>query len=126
MIILLSSFAAGKRNPRARNTAPDTTPANDNVICSRGASQHPEHGCFGVPHDNRQIAWPQTFRIAMRVLLLASFSAVVLVAVSGAFLVGLVLVGLLAAGVAGFDLIRRRMPRPAIPSLWPLDRRVAG
>jgi hypothetical protein len=43
------------------------------------------------------------------VLPIASFSAVVLLAFSGAFLVGLAFVGLFAAGVAGFDLFRRQM-----------------
>jgi hypothetical protein len=60
----------------------------------------------------------------MRLLLMASFSAVVLLAVSGAFLIGLVLVGLIAAAVASFDFIRRHMPN-SVP-LWRLDRRVIG
>jgi hypothetical protein len=111
MTMLLSSFAA-------RNAA------NDNFISSRGASQRPRHGRFGVSHKNRKVARPQTLRIAIRLLLLAGFSAVVLIAVSGAFLIGLALVGLFAAAVAGFDLIRRHMPRPAV--LWPLDRRMIG
>jgi hypothetical protein len=113
MTMLPSSFAASKA-------------ANDNFISSRGASQRPGHGRLGAAHENRKIAWPEAFRIAIRLLLLASFSAAVLLAVSGAFLIGLALVGLFAAAVAGFDLIHRHMPRPAVASLWPLDRRVIG
>jgi hypothetical protein len=113
MIMLRSSVAGSKA-------------ANDNFISSRGASRRPEHGRIGAPHENRKIARPETFRIAIRLLLIASFSAVVLVAVSGAFLIGLALVGLFAAAVTGFDLIRRHMPRPAVPPFWPLDRRAIG
>jgi hypothetical protein len=114
MTRLLSSFAASA----ARKAA------NDNFISSRGALQRPQHALFGVSRRNRKVARPQALRIAIRLLLLASFWAVVLVAVSGAFLIGLAFVGLFAAAVAGFELIRRRLPRPAV--LWPHDRRVIG
>jgi hypothetical protein len=97
--------------------------ANDNFIPS---SRRPERGRFDAPHEDRKIARPETFRIAMRLFLIASLSAFVLVAVSGAFLIGLALVGLFAAAVAGFDLIRRHVSRPAVPPLWPLDRRLIG
>jgi hypothetical protein len=97
--------------------------ANDNLVPSREPSRYPRNGGFGA---SNKIAGSDTFRVAMRLILIASLSAFVLLAVSGAFLIGLALVGLLAAGVAGFDLIRRRMPRSAAPTLWPLDRRVIG
>ncbi len=98
--------------------------ANDNFMSPRGATRCPRHGRFGAPQSHRKMVGPQTFRIAMRLLLMASFSAVVLLAVSGAFLIGLVLVGLIAAAVASFDFIRRHMPN-SVP-LWRLDRRVIG
>jgi hypothetical protein len=100
--------------------------ANDNFVPSREPSRRPRNGGFGAPNETRKIAGSETFRVAMRLILIASLSAFVLVAVSGAFLIGLALVGLLAAGVAAFDLIRRRMPRSAAPTLWRLDRRVIG
>jgi hypothetical protein len=81
---------------------------------------------IGTRSKSRKIARPKTFRIAMRLPLIASFSAVVLLAVSGAFLIGLALVGFFAAALAGFDLIRKHMPRPAVPPLCPLDRRAIG
>jgi hypothetical protein len=59
-------------------------------------------------------------------LLIAGFSAVVLVALSGAFLIGLAVVGLLAAAISGFDLVRRRIWRPGRPSLGALDHQVLG
>jgi hypothetical protein len=113
MTMLRSGFAGSKA-------------ANDNFIPSRVASRRPQHGRFGALHKDRKTARPETVRIALRLLLIASFSAFVLLAVSGAFLIGLALVGLFSAAVAGFDLIRRHMPRPAVPPLWPLDRRVIG
>jgi hypothetical protein len=100
--------------------------ANDNFTPPRGTSRRPPIGGFGASNKTPRIAGSQTFRVAMRLILIASFSGLVLVAVSGAFLIGLALVGLLAAGVAAFDLIRRRVSRSAAPTLWPLDRRLIG
>jgi len=53
-----------------------------------------------------------TSGIAPRPLLLAGL---VLVALSGAFLIGLAVVGLIAAAVGGFDLVRRRVWPAAKP-----------
>jgi hypothetical protein len=100
--------------------------ANDNFAPSRGPSRRPPIGGSGGSNKTPKIAGSQTFRVAMRLILIASFSGFVLVAVSGAFLIGLALVGLLAAGVAAFDLIRRRVSRSAAPTFWPLDRRLIG
>jgi hypothetical protein len=48
-------------------------------------------------------------------LLIAAFSAFVLVALSGAFLVGLALVGVLAAFIGGLELVRGQLWRkPAL------------
>jgi hypothetical protein len=53
----------------------------------------------------------------VRSLLILGFAGVVLVALSGAILVGLAAVGVLAAVVGGFDLVRRQIWRPARPPL---------
>jgi hypothetical protein len=100
--------------------------ANDNFGAARDPSRRPRCGGFGASQATGKLAGSRTLRLAMRLILIASFSAFVLLAVSGAFLIGLALVGLLAAGVAAFDLIRRRMPRSAVPTPWPLDRRLIG
>jgi len=52
-----------------------------------------------------------------RALLTAGFSGVVLVVLSGACLVALAAVGVLAAVVGGFVLVRRQIWRPARPSV---------
>jgi hypothetical protein len=100
--------------------------ANDNLGAAGDTSRRPRPGGFGASHASRMFAGSRTLRVAMRLILIASFSAFVLLAVSGAFLIGLALVGLLAAGVAGFDLLRRHMPGSAVPTPWPLDRRLTG
>ena len=95
--MLQPSFAAGKA-------------ANDNFISAGGASRRPAHiGSTRPAHigSTHRARWD--LRIAVRLLPIASFSAVVLLAFCGAFLVGLAFVGLFAAGVAGFDLVRRQM-----------------
>jgi len=69
---------------------------------------------------------PEQPRSATQPPLALGFSAVVLVGLSGAFLVGLAAVGVLAAAVGSFDLLRRRLSRPAKPALAALDQRAAG
>lgn len=59
-----------------------------------------------------------------RSLLIAGFSAFVLVALSGAFLVGLALVGVLAALIGCLELVRAQLCRK--PALGALDRQVVG
>jgi len=59
-----------------------------------------------------------------RSLLIAGFSAFVLVALSGAFLIGLALVGVLAAFIGGLELVRAQLCRK--PALGALDRQVVG
>ena len=60
---------------------------------------------------------PQSLRAAARFAMIAGFSAFVLGLLSGAFLLGLALVGLFAAAIAGFGLIRRHGPHSATPML---------
>src|SRR5947209_8592766 len=52
-------------------------------------------------------------RISARPLLIVGFSGVILVALCGAFLVGLAAVGIMAAAMAGFELARRYVRRKA-------------
>ena len=61
---------------------------------------------FGVAH-----ARSQPFRIGLRALLIGAFALAVLIALSGAFLIGLAGIGVLAAGMAGFELARRGQSR---------------
>ena len=78
-----------------------------------------------IPRREDQLAPPATpLRIGFRPLLIVAFSGLILVALCGAFLLGLAFVGLLAGAVAGFDLVRRHVCRPA--RLVALDRPVVG
>jgi hypothetical protein len=65
-----------------------------------------------MPRQARKIMQPKRWAIVLRLLILGSLSAVVLVAISGAFLIGLALVGLLTAVIAACGLIRRNVPEP--------------
>jgi len=69
---------------------------------------------------------PERLRVATRPPLILGLSAVVLVALSGAFLIGLAVVGVLAAAVGSFDLLRRLLRRPVKPALAALDHQAAG
>jgi hypothetical protein len=62
----------------------------------------------------------------LRPLLVLSFAGLILVALCGAFLLGLAAVGLLAIAICGFELVRRRIWRPVRPALGPFDRRAIG
>lgn len=64
---------------------------------------------------------PASLQIGPRTLLVAGL--VILVALSGAFLIGLAVVGLLAVAIGGFEIIRRHFRRKA---LGPLDQQAAG
>lgn len=62
----------------------------------------------------------------LRPLLVLSFAGLILVALCGAFLLGLAAVGLLAVAICGFELVRRRVWRPVRPALGSFDRRAIG
>jgi hypothetical protein len=112
MSMLRSSWAAWKA-------------ANDNSkIPSRGGSAR--RAGVDVVVRNPRVPSTETFRVIVRLLPIAGFSAVVLLGVSGAFLIGLAVVGVLAAAVAGFDLVRRHLHRLAGASPWRLERRPIG
>jgi hypothetical protein len=78
-----------------------------------------------LPHRGEPLAPPEPFRIGARPLLIVGFSVFVLVALCGAFLIGLAVVGLLAVVIVAFELIRR-LSRPARPPLGALDHQVVG
>ena len=73
---------------------------------------------------NELVPPPQPFRIGVRPLLIVGFSGLILVALCGAFLLGLAFVGVLAAAVAGFELVRRYLRRQG--RLVALHRPVVG
>ena len=75
--------------------------------------------------DHDPLPQPQLFRLGPRSLLILGFAGLVLLALFGAVLVGLAAVGVLAAVVGGFDLVRRQLWRPARPPLA-LDHQAAG
>jgi hypothetical protein len=63
-------------------------------------------------------ATPEPWCLGPRTLLIGAFAASVLVALSGAFLIGLAVVGVVAAIVAGIELVHRH--------LWPPAKAPAG
>jgi hypothetical protein len=67
---------------------------------------------------------PQPLRVGVRPLLIVAFSGLILVALCGAFLLGLAAVGFVAGAVAAFEIVRRYFRRP--PRLVALDRPVIG
>jgi hypothetical protein len=109
--------------------------ANDNHPFWNRAAARPARGFSGMPfiqgrqHPRYQadpLGPPEPLRIGPRPLLIAGFSALVLLALLGAFLVGLAIVGLLALVVGAFELARGQLYRPARPSLGALDHPVVS
>jgi hypothetical protein len=103
--------------------------ANDNDlpwdrVSARPAQDFPPMP-FIVPSFDVRRAPPEPFRIGARPLLVVGFSALVLVALCGAFLVGLAVVGLMAVVVAARELVRG-LSRPARAPLGALDHQVVG
>jgi hypothetical protein len=80
---------------------------------------------FIPPRYGVQLAPPEPFRIGARPLLIVGFSALVLVALCSAFLIGLAVVGLLAVVIVAYELIRG-LARPARAPLGALDHQVVG
>jgi hypothetical protein len=104
------------------------TAANDNLPVRR-APMHLAQDLLRMPfiprRPNHQSVPPQEpLRIGVRPLLIVGFSGLVLVALCGAFLLGLAFIGVLAVAVAGFELVRRYLRRPA--RLVALHRPVVG
>ena len=86
--------------------------ANDNHVATRRIFAR-----WRPPQAIGNIFRPRSLRAAARFAMIAGFSAFVLGLLSGAFLLGLALVGLFAAAIAGFGLIRRHGPHSATPML---------
>lgn len=72
------------------------------------------------------VAARESFRVGLRPLLVVAFALMILFALSSAFLLGLVVVGVLAVAIAGFQLLRRHIAGPAKPVLGAFDRRAIG
>ena len=70
------------------------------------------------PRCIESVARSQPWRLGPRGLLIGAFAASVLVALSGAFLIGLAVVGVVAVVIAGFELVHRH--------LWPPAKAPAG
>jgi hypothetical protein len=114
--------------------------ANDNHPFWNRAVARPARGFSGMPfiqgrqHPRYQdqlrqadpLGPPEPLRIGARPLLIAGFSALVLLALLGAFLLGLAVVGLLALVVGAFELARGQLYRPARPPLGALDHPVVS
>jgi hypothetical protein len=109
--------------------------ANDNVSFLHRAAARSAQDLLRMPIIPRRDPLPQPASRQFREdgrrppycfsLLTAGFSGLFLVVLSGACLVALAAVGVLAAVVGGFDLVRRQIWRPARPPLS-LDHQVAG
>jgi hypothetical protein len=70
-----------------------------------------------APGFIESVARPEPWRLGPRGLLIGAFAASVLVALSGAFLIGLAVVGVVAAVIAGFELVHRHLsPRAKAPA----------
>jgi len=108
--------------------------ANDNHPFWNRAAARPARDFSGMPFIQRRqhprqadpLGPPEPLRIGARPLLIAGFSALVLLALLGAFLVGLAIVGLLALVVGAFELARGQLCRPARPPLGALDHPVVS
>jgi hypothetical protein len=101
--------------------------ANDNFVLLRGAVRRsPDRARRLIAARGRVVPFgrPKPVRIAARPLLIVGFSGLVLVALCGAFLIGLAAVGVLAPAMAGVELLRRQLRRK--PPLGALDHQVVG
>jgi hypothetical protein len=125
-----------QRLPRARITAAnDNFPVRHHIAAKKNAL--PWDRSSGarplqdisrmpfLPHRGGPLAPPEPFRIGARPLLIVGFSVFVLVALCGAFLIGLAVVGLMAVVIVAFELVRR-LSRPARTPLGALDHQVVG
>jgi hypothetical protein len=115
---------------RPAQTSPShrlTAAANDNFPACR-APVHSAQDLLRMPfiprRPNEVVPPAQPFRIGVRPLLIVGFSGLILVVLCGAFLLGLAFVGVSAAAVAGFELVRRYRRRQG--RLVALHRPVVG
>jgi hypothetical protein len=94
-----------------------TSAANDNFVHARSAQRGsmPENPTPWLM-TRAECMRSRSFGVLLRLVLIASFSGFILIVLSGAFLIGLAFVGVLAAGLAGFNLIRTRIVRAGVPT----------
>lgn len=69
---------------------------------------------------------PRSWRFGLRPALNLAYSGLVLVALSGVFLLGLAVLGLLVGLIGGIDLLRRHLWRRAKPLLGTFEHPVIG
>jgi hypothetical protein len=114
--------------------------ANDNDLFWNRAAARPARDLSQMPFIQRRrrqlhqdqlcqsgpLGQPEPFRTGARPLLITALSALVLVALCGAFLIGLAFVGLLAVVVVAFELARGQLSRPAKAAFGALDHQVVG
>jgi hypothetical protein len=102
--------------------------ANDNPLPMRRAHRRATEDFLRMPfiprRPDRLTVPTEPLRIGLRPLLIVAFSGMILVALSGAFLLGLAFIGVLAGAVAGLELLRRHLRRPA--RLVAADQQVIG
>jgi hypothetical protein len=109
--------------------------ANDNELFWNRAAAPSARDLSGMPfiqrlqHQRNQpgpLVQPGPLRIGTPPLLITGFSALVLVVLCGAFLIGLAVVGLLAVVIVAFELARGQRSRAARAPLGALDHQVVG
>jgi len=104
--------------------------ANDNDVFWSRAAARPVRDVSGMPfiprrqHPSDPLTPP--LRTGVRPLLATGISALVVVALCGAFLIGLAFVGLLALVIVALELARGQLFRPARVPLGGLDHQVVG
>jgi hypothetical protein len=96
--------------------------ANDNEALAHAAQVVRMH--VRSRRDGIVLLRSEPLRIGGRPLLVVLFSGLILVALGSAFLLGLAAVGVLAAAIVGFELLRRALRRKA--PLGMLDHQVVG
>jgi hypothetical protein len=99
-----SDHAMRQRPGPARRKA-----ANDNVMLSKRRPARSATNLSPTPLHDAPRARPEPFRIGLRPLLVAGFSGLILVALSGACLIGLAAIGLVAGALGSFGLLGRHL-----------------
>jgi hypothetical protein len=108
-----------------RQRAVPTEAANDNVRFPPRGPARSAPDLPPTPLNQTPPARSEPFRIGLRPLLVAGFSGLILLTLSGACLIGLAAVGLVAGAMGGVQLIGRRLLSPA-RALGTPDPRVLG
>ena len=83
--------------------------ANDNVMVSERGHARFAPDLSPMPIYDAPLARSEPFRIGVRPLLVAGFSGLILIALSGACLIGLAAIGLVAGALGSVDLLGRHL-----------------